>query len=347
MQLSLARVAHGIEDRCRTWPNTLATVVAPGEMCIFTTQKSGTPTHERQLIDEIGQALLRAARSQGLLTARIGVSALHHQPGDLLRAYHEAVMALDSGRSTLNWFESLPEGQQQPTQALGRVLKGLKAADSAIINSALREFLAAAVPSGASVPQLQQARGLLTWACEHLACELASITADSEPVNHARENAVQLIMGAPTSFAMTDAFRSFVEQLRQYVVQLFSQREQKLVSETHRLVRELGPEKVTIHDIARNLKLSAGHLGRVYSRTTGQTLEEYLIRQRLDMSKRLLLDPRMQVSEVADRCGFCNPAYFASVFKKYMHCTPRAFANQPHRWGNRDAGFTDLQATAG
>jgi AraC-like DNA-binding protein len=36
--------------------------------------------------------------------------------------------------------------------------------------------------------------------------------------------------------------------------------------------------------------------------------------------------------EVAERCGFCNPAYFASVFKKHVKCTPREFASKPHRW---------------
>jgi two-component system response regulator YesN len=141
---------------------------------------------------------------------------------------------------------------------------------------------------------------------------------------------------------MAEAFRSFVDQLRQQLVQLFSQRDEKIVIETHRLVRELGPEKVTIQDIARDLKLSAGHLGRVYSRTSGHTLEEYLIRQRLEMARRLLLDPRLHVAEVADRCGFCNPAYFASVFKKYMHCTPRAYASDPHRWGAAEIGVSGL-----
>ena len=340
-QLTLARVAHTIEDRCLSWPNTLATLVAPGEMCIFTTQKSRTSNNERQLLDEIGQALLRTARSQGLMTARIGISTLHSQPAELLRAYHEAVSALDSGRSTLNWFEALPERQQQPTHALAKVLKALQAAEPSAINSSLREFLAASAPAGATAAQLQQARGLLTWACEHLARELGMIGTGAGLVEAAREHAIQLIMGAPNSFAMTDAFRAFVEQLRQYMVQLFSQREQKIVRETHRLVRELGPQKVTIQDIANNLRLSPGHLGRVYSRTTGQTLEEFLIRQKLEMGKRLLLDPRLHVSEVADRCGFCNPAYFASVFKKYMHCTPRNYANHPHRWGNHESEDQD------
>jgi len=345
-QLTLARAAHMIEDRCLSWPNTLTTLVAQGEICIFTAQKSRTSNHERQLLDEIGQALLRTARSQGLLTATIGISASHPEPAELLRAYHEAVSALDSGRSTLNWFDALPERQQQPAQSLARVLKALQAAEPTAINASLREFLAASAPAGATITQLQQARGLMTWACEHLARELGMTGIGADPVNAAREHAIQLIMGAPNSFAMTDAFRAFVEELRQYMVQLFSQREQKIVRETHRLVRELGPEKVTIQDIAHNLKLSPGHLGRTYSRTTGQTLEEYLIRQKLEMGKRLLLDPRLHVSEVADRCGFCNPAYFASVFKKYMHCTPRKYANHPLHWGSLEANETGQESAA-
>jgi AraC-like DNA-binding protein len=341
--LMLARVAHVIEDRCHSWPNTLATVVTPGEMCIFTAQKSRTPGHERMLLDEMAQTLLRTARAQGLPLARIGISGLHAQPAELLRAYHEASSALDSGHSTVNWFEAQPESQQQPAQALGRVLKALQAADPAAITAAVREFLAAAAPAAATIALLQQARGLLTWACEHLARELATLGTSAVAVNAAKERAVQIIVGSPSSFAMAEAFRGYVDQLRQQVMQLFSQREEKIVIETHRLVRELGPDKVTIQDLARDLKLSAGHLGRVFSRTTGHTLEEYLIRQRLEMGKRLLLDPRLHVAEVADRCGFCNPAYFASVFKKYMHCTPRAYASQPQRWGTPELEAQELE----
>jgi AraC-like DNA-binding protein len=334
--LTLARVAHLVEDRCQTWQNTMATVVTPGEICIFTGQKARTPGHERMLLEEMAQALLRTARGQGLTLARIGISGLHPQSVELLRAYHEASSALDSGHFTVNWFDALPERQQQPAQTLGRVLKALQAAESSGVTAAVREFLAAAAPAAATVAQLQQARGLLTWACEHLACEMATLGINAVLVNTAKESAVQIIVGSPSSFAMAEAFRSFVDQLRQQLVQLFSQRDEKIVLETQRLVRELGPDKVTIQAIARDLRLSAGHLGRVYSRTSGHTLEEYLIRQRLEMARRLLLDPRLHVAEVADRCGFCNPAYFASVFKKYMHCTPRAYASQPQRWSTSD-----------
>jgi len=335
--LTLVRVAHLIEDRCQSWPNTLATVVTPGEMCIFTDQKARTPGHERMLLDEMAEGLLRTARSQGFSLARVGISCIHHQPTELLRAYHEASSALDSGHATVSWFEALPDRQQEPSQALSRVLKALQSTDSAAVNSAVRDFLAAAAPAANTLTQLQQARGLLTWACEHLVRELASVGTFAAPVDVAKDQAIHTIVASSSSFTMAETFRSFVDVLRQQLVELFSQREEKIVLETHRLVRQMGPAKATIQDLAQDLKLSAGHLGRVYSRTTGHTLEEYLINQRLEMSKRLLLDPRLHVAEVADRCGFCNPAYFSSVFKKYMHCTPRAYASEPQRWGSPEA----------
>jgi len=337
--LTLGRVAHLIEDKCQTWPNTLVTVISSGEMCIFTAQKSRTPGNERMLLEEMAQTVLRIARSQGFLQARVGISSYHQDCNELLRAYHEAASALESGNSSVNCFETMPEPEKQPAQALGRVLKALQQADSNAITAAVREFLAAAAPAAATAAQLQQARGLLSWACEHLARELAAMGIGIDVVNASKEQAMQIIVGSPSSFSMAEAFRGYVDKLRLQLVQMFSQREEKIVNETHRLVRAMGPEKVTIQGLARDLKLSAGHLGRVYSRTTGHTLEEYLIRQRLEMGKRLLLDPRLHVAEVADRCGFCNPAYFASVFKKYMHCTPRAFASQPQRWASVEAAM--------
>jgi AraC-like DNA-binding protein len=339
-QLALSRVAQAIEERCYNWPNTLATVLAPGEICIFTNQKVPNRRHERQFVDEIAQHLLRSARFQGGLNARIGISASHPEPFQLLRAYHEAVSAIESGRSTLNWFESLPQLQHQPSQALSRIVNALKAADTPAINASLRDFLTASAPAGATtINQLEHSRALFTWACEHLATELNSLTPDAEPINRSRGHAIQLIMDASNPLAMSNALREFIEELRLIVNRLFSHREQKIVNEVHRLVREIGPQKVTIQEIAKSLKLSAGHLGRVYSRTSGRTLEEYIIREKLEMGKRLLLDPRLHVSEVADRCGFCNPAYFAAVFRKYMNCSPRAYANQPDRWGARGNEF--------
>jgi AraC-like DNA-binding protein/ligand-binding sensor protein len=332
--LAFTKVLHFIEDRCQAWSNTIATVVNKGEICIFTAQKTRASAHERAALEDMAQVLLRIARAHGFASARVGICGLHHEASDLLRSYHETTVVLDASHAAVSWFDALPGRQQKlPAQTLGLIIQAMQMSDPSVVAAAVRDFLAAATPIGAGVSHLQKSRGLLTWACEHVAREITSLGIDAAVANAAKETALQMILASPSTFQMSEAFSGFVGRLRQDMSQLFSQREEKIVLETQRLVRELGPERVTIQELARSLQLSAGHLGRVYSRTTGHTLEEYLIRQRLEMARRLLLDPRLHVAEVADRCGFCNPAYFASVFKKHMHCTPRAFASQPQRWG--------------
>src|SRR6266851_1093559 len=47
-----------------------------------------------------------------------------------------------------------------------------------------------------------------------------------------------------------------------------------------------------------------------------QTFERYLMMQRVEAAKRMLLEPLGTISEVAEKCGVADSAYFARVFRK-------------------------------
>ena len=322
--LALDRVSHMVEDVCRHWPNTLCSVVRPGELCIFAWTDCRNSAHERMSLEEMAQAMLRAVKNQGIGPARVGISQVHGRSQELLRAYHEACSALDAGQTAVSFFATPAPRAKEPSESLRNLCKALQRGEAAAVGAAVRDFL--------SHEQIRQTRGLLTWACEHLGLEMTNLGADADQVRAAKEQTIRTIISASSPFAGDEGFRRFVEQMRQLLLQIYSQREEKIVMEVHRLILEMDPAHVTIQDLANALHLSAGHLSRVYSRKTERTLEEYLIRQRVEMGKRLLLDPRLHVAEVAERCGFCNPAYFSSVFKKYVHCTPREYASKPQRW---------------
>jgi len=194
----------------------------------------------------------------------------------------------------------------------------------------VREFLAQSMPTDHSPRRQQESRAYLTWAIEHLALEIASVGVDPKEIRTAKEQALSGVLNGPSPFSSCEAFRRFAKLLAQHVASTFSQREQKIVHSIYGLVEERGIAHVKIKELSEALHLSTGHISRVFRRTVGMTLEEFLIRKRVELSKRTLLDPRLNVAEVAERCGFCNPAYFASVFKKYVKCTPRQFACQPH-----------------
>lgn len=329
-QVTLSRLSHVVEDACQSWLNTLVMVVRPGEVCVFTSQEARNPSHERISLQEMGEAIVAAVQASCEAVARVGISEAHAHPGELLQAYQEACAALESGDGAILFFNDPAKRGSRPVELLARLLSAMQSGTG--LTGVVREFLAHAMPADHTPAKLQQSRALLTWAIEHLFLEVISLGADAQQITAAKEQAVAGVLHAPTPFNACEAFRRFTEVLAQKLASTFSQREQKIVLSVSRFVEERGAAHVSIHELAEALHLSSGHLSRVFRRTTGMTLEGYLIQQRVELAKRTLLDPRLNVAEVAERCGFCNPAYFASVFKKYVHCTPREFASQPHRW---------------
>lgn len=326
----LCRISHIVEDLCQNWPNTLSISARHGELCIFSGQESRNANHQRISLQERAESILATVRGQGILDARIGISGEPVKPQELLRAYLEASAALEGSSESVCFFEEVLLVNGQSAQSLAPVAKAIQQGEK--VDASVREFLARAMPPSGSTAQLHQSCALLTWAVEHLALEAISLGIDGRTVTDRKECVVGEILNTSSRFAFCESFRRFAEFLREQVTATFSQRESKIVLAVSRLVESRGIAGVTIRSLSNELHLSSGHLSRVYSRTTGMTLEEYLIRRRIEMAKRMLLDPRLNVAEVSEQCGFCNPAYFASVFKKYVHCTPREFASQPAVW---------------
>ena len=329
--ITMSRLVNVVEDLCQAWANTVAISARPSEVCIFTCQEARNSRRDHSSLHQLAESILAAVRAQGIGSARFGISAICSRPEDLLRAYHQACAALESGSLPICFFEESVATNQLPSQSLAPLVKAIGEGQK-VDAAAVRDLLARAMPPAGTVAYLPQARAFLTWALEHLALEMISVGTDALTVNAKKDQTISAILKAPNPFALCESFRQFAEFLARQVAWTFSQRESKIVLTVHHLVEERGVARVTIQEIADAMKMSSGHLSRIYSRTTGVTLEVYLIRQRVELAKRMLLDPRLNIAEVAELCGFCNPAYFASVFKKYAHCTPRGFATQPQAW---------------
>lgn len=327
---TLNRVSHVVEDLCQGFSNTLATVVRPGEVCVFTSQDVRNRSHQRLSLQEMAESILGKVRSHCSASVRIGISADHRQPAELLKGYQEACAALGTDGAVISFFSDPKPQKAQISDVMMRLLKGFR--NGSNVSSVLREFLALAMPADHSMAEIQQSRALLTWAIEHVALETVSAGIDALHIKAAKEKATTSVLHAPSPFAACEAFRRFADLISQQMASAFSQREHKIVLAVSQVVEDRGPAQITIQDLADAVHLSCGHLSRVFRKTTGITLEQYLIQQRVELAKRALLDPRLNVAEVAERCGFCNPAYFASVFKKHVKCTPREFASQPQRW---------------
>ena len=328
-QASLSRLSHAAEDICQNSTSTLAIVVRPGELCLFCSLEARNRSHERITLQEMAHSISTAISTHADAWVRIGVSEAHGNPAELVQAYEEARAALDASSDNICFYEAVGSQPKQPGEALNHLVKAVKQGRG--LGQALRDFLAQALPPNRSPGKMRESQAFLTWAIEHLALETITMGAEQNRINSAKQIAISGVLHAPTPFVACDTFRRYVEILAQELTTVFSHRENKIVSMVGQLVDTRGPASITIKELAEALHLSTGHLSRTFRRTTGMTLEGFLIQQRVELAKKTLLDPRLNVAEVAERSGFCNPAYFASVFKKYVGCTPREFAAQPQR----------------
>jgi len=64
---------------------------------------------------------------------------------------------------------------------------------------------------------------------------------------------------------------------------------------------------------------------RAFVKASGQSPFEYLINIRLLHAKQFLLNPSMNISEIAERTGFTDNAYFAKQFKKFFGISPKTY----------------------
>lgn len=89
--------------------------------------------------------------------------------------------------------------------------------------------------------------------------------------------------------------------------------------------------RFTLEDLARELNRSSRHLARLFKRHTGQTIQAYRDRLRLEHGEQLLLHTEMAVKEVAPQCGFESVRQFVRLWKQKKGCTPSQFRQAGQR----------------
>ena len=80
--------------------------------------------------------------------------------------------------------------------------------------------------------------------------------------------------------------------------------------------------KLSLQQAAEMLKMSEGHLSRLFVKNTGFSFREYITIVRIKNAKQLLRDTKKPIHQVADECGFNDSNYFSTVFKDATGLSP-------------------------
>jgi AraC-like DNA-binding protein len=80
--------------------------------------------------------------------------------------------------------------------------------------------------------------------------------------------------------------------------------------------------QIALSQVARECKLSVSHFVRAFKQTIGEPPYRWLLQQRIDAAKELLLHSELPMVEIALKCGFADQACFIRAFRKLLDTTP-------------------------
>ena len=82
---------------------------------------------------------------------------------------------------------------------------------------------------------------------------------------------------------------------------------------------------ISLDDLSRVAGISRYHFSRLFKEVIGKSPMQYVQEFRLEQAKKLLQDPQLTMSQIADQCGFTDQAHFSRLFKQIYGKTPKSF----------------------
>ncbi|MDE6387881.1 MAG: response regulator [Lachnospiraceae bacterium] len=84
-------------------------------------------------------------------------------------------------------------------------------------------------------------------------------------------------------------------------------------------------DNIKLETIAPLFGYNSAYLGKIFTKSVGESFNSYIDHKRIDQSKQLLLENNLKVYEIAEQVGYKNVDYFHKKFKKYVGISPAEF----------------------
>lgn len=108
----------------------------------------------------------------------------------------------------------------------------------------------------------------------------------------------------------------------------FCKRPGKLAIDVANYIQHHLSEPITAEEIAKELYLSRPYLSRKFIEETGESLTDFILKEKTEEAKRLLRYSDKSLTAISNYLGFSSQSHFSRVFKKYASSTPGEFRDK-------------------
>ncbi len=84
-------------------------------------------------------------------------------------------------------------------------------------------------------------------------------------------------------------------------------------------------QDISLEQLSASLNVSPFYLSKLFKEEKGANFISYVTALRMEKAKRLLLDDRLIIKEIASKVGYNDQNYFSKLFKQEFGLTPTEY----------------------
>ena len=130
------------------------------------------------------------------------------------------------------------------------------------------------------------------------------------------------LMKLETLDDMSHHLKVYLTQVCERIEHREDKRIPEVITEIMRIIQERYSENLTIADIASQVYLAKTYICLLFKQETGETINEYITRVRMEQAKKLLNGTDRKLAEICTAIGYAEPSYFTKQFRKYTGMNP-------------------------
>lgn len=263
------------------------------------------------------------------LTIGIGGSVAHL--GRLAESYQTAAEAIERklflGRNRAVMFDAMAARKDvdygRINELLAAIASVLKTGDADQIEQLLDGMLR----------ELSESRGIGYKDCQRICLQVLLVASQflSEfglrtGVQNGEESEVwEQLLKLETLDEMSRHLKQYLFSICRLVENKSFKKTPEVIGEIERIIRGRYSENLTIADIAQQVYLAKTYICLLFKQETGETINEYITRVRMEKAKELLKETDKKLADVCLAIGYAEPSYFTKQFRKFTGMTPSEY----------------------
>lgn len=212
--------------------------------------------------------------------------------------------------------------------------KSLENGESNLVYEAINTLLKSVSTSGVSTDRLRNGKDMAisgialatrTAIKSGVSCETAYGLSDA---------CIAQIEESETEEALKELTISFMLKLSKTIKDTIKSPEKKIVNQSPIVDQAITyilshlSDPIEVKSIASYVGVSPNYLSKIFKEETGMALSKYIQKERIAISKKMLLEAGISETDIASYLSFSSQGHFCKVFKEQTGKTPRQFIKE-------------------